>query len=150
MAEKYTVPPPGVPASKVYTPAELARFDAARNAKEAKMKRKDAVKKRWAMLNHFVDYGMAGLELSDMAVWMTLFRHANADGVACVPQTRIKTLTGIAGSTITLAIERLLKTGWVERIQRGGPVGGPAKYCLIIPVSHVPMTLSKSTDERCA
>lgn len=142
MTEEFRVSPPGVPASKVYTPDELARFAAARKAKEAKAKRKDTARRRWTLLNAFVDRGMAGLKFSDVAVWMALFRNSNADGVATVARTRIKALTGCDIKTIAGALSRLTAEHWAVRIQRGGPVGGMAVYRL-----QAPKDVGEKTDQ---
>ena len=127
-SEPYRVPPPGVAAPPVYTPEELAQQAARDKARTAKRKRKDAARTRWALLNRFVDEGMAGLELSDVAVWVALFRNAGADGVATVARARLEALTGCKHNTLTVALRRLINAGWVARLRRGGPSGGCAVY----------------------
>lgn len=127
-AEPYRVPAPGEAAAPVRTPAELERMARQRKVRENVARRKDTARRRWTLLNAFVDGGMAGLELSDVAVWLALFRHARADGVATVARARMVEMTGLARNTITASLSRLVAAGWVERLRRGGPSGGVAVY----------------------
>jgi len=129
----YVVPPPGVPAPPVYTPQELEQIAARKKLQAKKQQRKDAARRRWALLNRFVDEGMASLERSDVAVWIVLFRHAGADGVATVARARLIELTRLAPRTVKVSFQRLMQAGWVERMRRGGPVGGVAVYRVKIP-----------------
>jgi len=129
----YVVPPPGVPAPPVYTPQELEQIAARKKLQAKKQQRKDAARTRWALLNRFVDEGMAGLELSDVAVWVALFRNAGADGVATVARARLIELTRLAPRTVKVSFQRLMQAGWVERMRRGGPVGSVSVYRVKIP-----------------
>ncbi len=122
------MPPPGVAAVPLLTPEERERATVRQRAQETKAKRKDAVRRRWAMLNDFADHGMAGLRPSDAAVWLALFRHARADGVATVSRSRIEAMTGVNRKTITASLRRLADAGWIALLRRGGPNGGIAVY----------------------
>ena len=102
-------------------------------AKPRKVQVKKDPHPRWLLFNAYVSWGMASQESSDSEVWLILYYHAGKDGVACVPMTRIMKRTGLAENTITKALWRLRKAGWISRIQRGGPNGGAAKYHLQIP-----------------
>ncbi|NLF57640.1 MAG: hypothetical protein GX580_08375 [Candidatus Hydrogenedens sp.] len=131
--EQYRVPPPGVAADPVRTPAELDRMAARARGVEKARRRKEAARARWALLNRFCDDGMAGLKPADAAVWLALFRHARADGVATVARARLEVMTGRERKTITAALSRLAAAGWVERLRRGGPSGGMAVYRVTAP-----------------
>ena len=124
----YVVPPPGVPAPPVYTPQELEQIAARKKLQAKKQQRKDAARRRWALLNRFVDEGMASLERSDVAVWIVLFRHAGADGVTSVSKSRLASVTGQDPKTVTVALRRLAGAGWISRLRRGGPTDGCAVY----------------------
>lgn len=95
---------------------------------EAQARRKDSARRRWALLNAFVDSGMATLKPADAAVWLTLFRHAGPDGVATVGRGLLVNITGLAANTAKTSLARLCAAGWVDRMRRGGPSGGVAVY----------------------
>lgn len=136
-SEPYRVPAPGEAADPVWTPAELDRLAARRKGTEATRRRKDIARARWALLNGFVDAGMAGLELSDMAVWLVLFRHARADGAATVARTEIVRRVGCDKKTVTAALRRLMAAGWLVRLRRGGPAGGVGLFRVQNPAGKV-------------
>lgn len=91
-------------------------------------KGKDSARRRWVLLNAFVDSGMASLEASDSSVWFALFRHAGADGRATVARGLLVSMTGLAANTVKSSLTRLCVAGWVDRIRCGGPSGGVAVY----------------------
>lgn len=124
---KLTVPPGGV-LPPWRSPEELAAIAERETRRQVVVKRKDSTRRRWAVLNSFVDEGMASLEASDVAVWLALYRHARSDGVATVARARLVALTGLAPGTVKASLARLSEAGWIVRKQRGGPVGGTAKY----------------------
>jgi hypothetical protein len=131
--EPYRVPAPGAAAEPVRTPEELAELATRHKAAGRKAKRKDYARARWMLLNRFVDDGMAGLELSDATVWFALFRNARADGVVMVARVRLETMTGLTARTVKVSLQRLIVSGWVERLRRGGPSGGMAVYRVQAP-----------------
>lgn len=126
--QPFRVAAPGKAADPVRTPAELDGRAARKRANEAKARRTEAARRRWTLLNAFVDEGMAGLELSDVVVWLALFRHARADGVATVARVQLARLAGLAPNTVTVSIRRLIAAGWLVRLRRGGPSGGIGVY----------------------
>jgi len=132
----YSVPPPGEAANRSRTPTELAQLAALRNQTEAKAKRKDAARTRWALLNAFTDSGMAKLKPSDGCVWFALFRNAKADGSVSVGRARLSELTGLARNTVTASLPRLIKAGWLVRVRRGGPKAGVGVYKVQKPGSE--------------
>ena len=93
-----------------------------------KTRRKDSARRRWVLLNAFVDSGMAALKPADAAVWFALFRHAGPDGVATVARRLLVNMTGLAANTVKASLARLCAAGWVDRMRRGGPSGGVAVY----------------------
>lgn len=118
--------------------AEIERAQAAWNAREARKKqqskrtrqRKDTARRRWTLLNCFVDEGMGDLKPADVAVWLALFRHGSADGLATVARSRVVAMTGLTVKTVSAALRRLIDAGCLERLKHGGPSGGVAVYRL--------------------
>lgn len=123
--------------NRAFTEKVAADWNAAkaRNKQQSKRKRqrKDTARRRWTLFNRFVDDGMADLKPADVAVWLALFRHAQADGTATVARSRLIAMTGLAPRTIKVALRRLIDFGWMERLRRGGPSGGVAVYRLKKP-----------------
>ncbi|NLF59367.1 MAG: helix-turn-helix domain-containing protein [Candidatus Hydrogenedens sp.] len=132
----YRVPPPGELAEPVYSQEELAAMAQDRERrtamKAARARRKDVARRRWTMINCFVDEGMAGLKPADTAVWVALFRHARADGLVRLSRARLVSVTGLSPQTVKVSLSRLVSAGWLQRMQSGGPSGGIAVYCVKI------------------
>ncbi len=96
-----------------------------------KTRRKDSARRRWALLNAFVDSGMGALKPADAVVWFALFRHAGPDGTATVARARLVKATGLHTQTVKTALARLVSGGWLSHEKRGGPNGGAASYRII-------------------
>jgi len=92
-----------------------------------------AVKRRFGLLNAFVDQGMPNLSRGALAVWLLLYRHAAQDGVVRASVADLARRTGTSTSTAKRALDRLCKAGWVERIKRGTLAGGPSVWRLLRP-----------------
>ena len=89
---------------------------------------------KWTLRLAFLEYGMAQLTGADAKVWEILHLHASEeDGKTIVPRSRLVKTTGNDKRTIRVSIQRLIKTGWLERIQRGGPKKGVAQYRVKLP-----------------
>lgn len=130
----YRVPPPGMTADPVYSPEELAAIARDREqraaVKAARARRKDVAHRRWTMLNGFVDEAVPHAEMSDVVLWLLMFRHARADGIVALSRSRLEAATRLNRKTITAALARLVSAGWLQRMRRGGPSGGMAVYCV--------------------
>lgn len=87
-------------------------------------------RRRWQTFNAFCDMDKpsAGLRPADLALWCVLFRHANRRGVVCLAQTKMQEYTGLSRSGTRRALQRLVESGHLERLKRGGPVSGLAAY----------------------
>lgn len=112
----------------VYSEKEIAEMNEREKAERTNTYRAQVNRERWQLFNLFVDNGMAKLELSDMSVWFTLFRHAGPDGTVSVARTYIEAKTGINRKTVTVSIQRLIEAGFLERIRPGGATSGIAVY----------------------
>ncbi len=108
----YEIPPPGG------RPIQLAETRPPKNA--AKPGIKDTARRRWTLLNGFVDSGMAVLKPSDVAVWTVLFRLARADGFVFASLKKLSELTGMDRRTVQRALGNLKVAGHIVTIQRGG------------------------------
>ncbi|NLF56358.1 MAG: helix-turn-helix domain-containing protein [Candidatus Hydrogenedens sp.] len=130
--EQYRVPPPGMAADPVRTPAELERMAARRKAADTTKRRKESARKRWMLLNAFADSLLADAGPVAGAVWLALFRFARPDGTVFASLPILEAMTGQHRRTIQRGINRLSELGALEKVQRGG--GGMASiYRLLMP-----------------
>jgi DNA-binding MarR family transcriptional regulator len=82
---------------------------------------------RFALLNSFVDFTLADLSRSDIAVWMVLYRDTK-NGTARTSQADIARRAGISCRTVIRAIGRLEKRGLLVISHRGGLNRGTSCY----------------------
>jgi DNA-binding MarR family transcriptional regulator len=95
-------------------------------AKDTKSTRRKAGG-RFAVLNAFVDFSLASLPRSDIAVWMVLYRDTK-DGTARTSQTDIARRAGIGRRTAVRAISRLEKRRLLVKVHQGGLNRGTSSY----------------------
>jgi hypothetical protein len=74
---------------------------------------------RFAVLNQFVDRSMVSLQLTDVAVWLVLYRDTRK-GLARTAQTDIARRAGIGTRTVPRSLKRLRAAGLLEVIHQGG------------------------------
>lgn len=98
-------------------------------------RRKRAVRRRFRLLNMFVDAAMAGLRPSDVAVWLVLYRHAKADGTVTAAVSDLGRRAGYCESATRRALKRLAAAGLIERLKRGTLAGGPSVYRMRPPAA---------------
>jgi hypothetical protein len=92
---------------------------------------------RFAVLNAFVDYGIATAKLTaaEIAVWLVLFRDTKPSGTARTGQADIARRTGLDVRTVRRAVATLTTKGMIQVVRRGRLNGGPSTYCVqSIPV----------------
>jgi hypothetical protein len=82
---------------------------------------------RFAVLNAFVDAGMAGLSRVELATWLVLYRDTR-DGTACTSRASVAARVGCSVKAVGNAIARLRKAGLLIRVFRGGQEKGPSIY----------------------
>lgn len=86
-------------------------------------------RRRFTTFNTFVDAVGRYLPASDREVWHVLFRFADAaTNVAEVRLADIAARLNCHARTTSRSIDRLCRTGLVERIKRGTRQGGPSRY----------------------
>lgn len=102
-----------------------------RSGKAAKTRTKSKQERssgnRFAVLNDFVDFSMAGLLPTDALVWLVLYRDTKV-GVARTAQSDIARRAGIGRRTVVRAVERLQKHGLLTVVRHGGLNRGPSTY----------------------
>jgi predicted transcriptional regulator len=87
---------------------------------------------RFALLNAFVDFGMAGLNRREVAVWLVLYRDAR-NGVAQTSYDGIAQRAGCDRRHVSRALRRLEELGLVEVVRRGGLNQGASSYRVCPP-----------------
>lgn len=90
-------------------------------------KRKPQSAQRFETLNVFVDITMRELTPSEKIVWVVLYRDVR-DGVVTVSQKDIAVRSGLTQSTVSQAINRLVKRGLVHVVRQGGFRKGLSTY----------------------
>lgn len=113
---------------------QAARVAAAKPAPPSKPKRRTR-SERFAVLNAFVDMGMAGLTGAETKVWLILFRDTKGTGTARTAQTDLARRAGLSVRHAKRALQRLQAKGMVSLVHRGRLNVGPSIYT-VHPVGH--------------
>lgn len=82
---------------------------------------------RFALLNGFVDFTLARLTRSEIAVWLILYRDSRND-VARTSQADLARRGGLSERGVRDAIQRLKAKGLLSVVRRGGLRQGPSSY----------------------
>jgi hypothetical protein len=82
---------------------------------------------RFAVLNGFVDFTLAKLNRSDIAVWLVLYRDTR-DGSARTGLMDLARRAGCDRSTAFRAVHRLERLGLLQVVHRGSLGKGPSRY----------------------
>lgn len=132
-----------IPPGEVLPPMDQSERPARRNGRaptdaEPKPKRKPGrggggIRKRFQLLNAFVDAALARLGSVDVAVWLVLYRHGQRDGTATAAVSDLKRRTGYQDAAVRRALRRLRDRGLIDRLKRGTLAGGPSVYRLREP-----------------
>ena len=85
---------------------------------------------RFAMLNAFVDFGIAATNLTpaESLVWLVLFRDTKGTGTARTGQADIARRAGIDVRTVRRAVAALEAKGMLTTVRRGRLNAGPSVY----------------------
>jgi hypothetical protein len=104
--------------------------EAAPPAPAAKPKRRFR-SERFAALNAFTDFALAGLTGAEARVWLILYRDTKAaTGTARTGQTDIARRAGLKPRTVRYALASLEAKGMVHVVRRGRLNAGPSVYRL--------------------
>jgi hypothetical protein len=98
-------------------------------APAAKPKRRSR-SERFAVLNAFVDFGIADADLTpaEVLVWLVLFRDTKGDGTARTGQADIARRAGLSRRGVQKALDKLVAKGLVALVRRGRLNAGPSTY----------------------
>jgi hypothetical protein len=83
---------------------------------------------RFAVLNAFVDFTLAGLTRNEIAVWLVLYRDTQPDGTARTSQADLARRAGTSDRTVRNVLRGLTGKGLVRIVYRGGIGRGPSRY----------------------
>ncbi len=83
---------------------------------------------RFAVLNAFVDTGMADLTGAETKVWLILFRDTRGTGTARTAQTDMARRAGLSVRSVKLALRSLTAKGMVRLVHRGRLNVGPSVH----------------------
>lgn len=91
---------------------------------------------RFAVLNAFVDAGMAGLSRVEALTWLVLYRDTR-DGTACTSMESIATRVGCSRRAVVNAVARLRRRGLLIQVFKGSNLRGSSRY-RVLPLPHPP------------
>jgi hypothetical protein len=84
---------------------------------------------RFAVLNAFADFALAGLSGAEVKVWLLLYRDTKADtGTARTGQADLARRAGVSVRTVGRAVHELERKGLVVVVRRGRLRTGPTVY----------------------
>jgi hypothetical protein len=86
---------------------------------------------RFQILNGFVDFGLAGLSRSEIAVWLIIYRDTKPSGLARTSLSDLARRGGMSRRQATRALRALIGRGAVHVIRKG--VVGKATIYSIYP-----------------
>ena len=105
--------------------------------RQSRLKRRTR-SERFAVLNAFVDFGIAdaGLTPAEALVWLVLYRDTKGDGLARTAQADIARRAGLSVRGVKLALRTLKAKGMVQVVRRGQLNVGPSIY-RVHPTRHM-------------
>lgn len=83
---------------------------------------------RFAVLNAFCDFGLAGLTGAETKVWLLLFRDTKATGTARTGQADLAGRSGLSVRAVKQALKGLRRRGLADVVRRGRLNCGPSVY----------------------
>ena len=113
--------------------ADRGRGRATKNPKELRQGRGSAVRRRFALLNAFIDNVSATLPRSAVVVWLQLYRHAKPEGTVSASVADLARRAGASDRQVQRALALLQEVGMLCRLKRGTLAGGPSVYRLVQP-----------------
>ena len=90
-------------------------------------KNRKASADRFAVLNNFIDFTLAGLTRNELAVWLVLYRDSR-DGIARTSQADIARRAGMSDRTVRRSLTKLEAAGLLKAVHRGGLNRGSSSY----------------------
>jgi DNA-binding transcriptional ArsR family regulator len=83
---------------------------------------------RFAEINAFIDVTARGLELSQFAVWVVLWRDTKPNGLARTSTADLARRAGVSRRTVLRAVKALTKAGLLIVVRVGNLRAGPSVY----------------------
>ena len=121
-------------------PGKRQAYRNGRKAKKATPKQKPsagkrggAVRRRFALLNAFIDQALPHVGRTDLAAWLILYRHAKPDGTVAASVADLARRAGCCDRAMRNGLRRLQAAGLVHRLKRGTLAGGPSVWRLLTP-----------------
>jgi hypothetical protein len=107
-----------------------SRSPAPRRPEQSKEKAvgRSAARGRFAAINAFLDVTARDLELSQIVVWILLWRDTKPDGLARTATADIARRTGASKRTVLRAVKTLAKAGLLAVVRVGNLRVGPSVY----------------------
>lgn len=93
---------------------------------------------RFAVLNAFIDFTLAGLTRNEAAVWLVLYRDSR-EGIARTSQADIARRAGVVDRTVRRVLGKLESKGLLKTVFRGSLNAGPSHY-RVRPLDKMPST----------
>ncbi|MGA2617640.1 MAG: helix-turn-helix domain-containing protein [Thermoguttaceae bacterium] len=113
------------------SPGDNGRPPARHQGHGDKAKGKPARRKtgdRFAVVNAFVDFTLAGLTRNEIAAWLVLWRDTKPDGTARTSQADLARRAGTSDRSIRRALAKLARRGLLKVTYRGGIGRGASAY----------------------
>ena len=83
---------------------------------------------RFAEVNAFIDFAMAGRGRAEVATWLVLWRDTKPNGIASTSQADIARRAGCDVRSVRRALDALVAAGLVKVVKRGRLGAGPSAY----------------------
>ncbi len=126
------IDPPLPDPAKARRPPVVRPAERPEPAKRRSRKR-NAVRRRFRLLNNFVDGPLSQLGPVDAVVWLVLYRHGRRDGTTTAAVSDLARRTGRCEAAVRRSLRRLIAAGLLRRVKRGSLLGGPSVYELLDP-----------------
>lgn len=101
-----------------------------KNKPKGPSRQRKAAADRFAVLNNFIDFTLAGLTRNELAVWLVLYRDSR-EGIARTSQSDIARRAGVARRTVVRVLQRLEGLKLLKTVHQGGMRRGVSIYRVI-------------------
>jgi hypothetical protein len=119
--------PQTIPVGRELPPLRPANNDNHKPAKAKGTPHNGKTAERFAVLNSFVDFTIAGLSRNEIAVWLVLYRDTK-NGTARTSQADMARRIGTSDRTVRNALRQLAEKELLRVAYRGGIGRGPSRY----------------------
>ncbi|MBI4719094.1 MAG: hypothetical protein HY763_14925 [Planctomycetes bacterium] len=92
-----------------------------------------AGRRRFALLNAFIDFALRERGRAELCAWLILYRHAKPDDTVTASVADLARRAGCTPRTMQTALKRLRSRRLLRRLERGTLAGGPSIWRLATP-----------------